>query len=403
MKRRLKFTAGGLLLSAAVVALLWRTGAVGRIGWGNPSSPALLRRESRRAGELLDRGALALAADELSEGMLAAGGAAALGNPAELAGTLDGLASGSAGAGSASPSEPWQTAKVEQRAHLYELLRREFGVGQAVLDQLRALVEASAWMGFGNPAVSRHPLSPEQCRAARSAAKLARDDAGICGSPHMVALFEPAREAAEAARLCIDQFEFPNVPCEYPLVWVRANEAAAICQLLGKRLCDAHEWEGACAGALHPAGAEYDFTTTRAGSALTHNNQRKREWGYAASPSDERCATGGEKSPECQDSDWERCGSNTFPAGSFPGCASPYGVYDQHGNVAEHMSLPTRESELRGRGETEMKGSWFAFDLFSPHDHDCRWRAPAWHATKVDDPISHFNYHLGFRCCRDLD
>ena len=32
---------------------------------------------------------------------------------------------------------------------------------------------------------------------------------------------------AEDAKACIDMFEFPNIPCVYPVTWVRANEAAA--------------------------------------------------------------------------------------------------------------------------------------------------------------------------------
>ena len=66
----------------------------------------------------------------------------------------------------------------------------------------------------------------------------------------MAPLYDPLKEDAQDAKVCIDQFEFPNIPCEYPVVLVRANEAAAICELQGKRLCDAHEWEGAREGRL---------------------------------------------------------------------------------------------------------------------------------------------------------
>ena len=57
----------------------------------------------------------------------------------------------------------------------------------------------------------------------------------------MAPLYNPAVEGPEEARSCIDQFEFPNIPCEYPVVWVRAVEAALLCRAVGKRLCDAHE------------------------------------------------------------------------------------------------------------------------------------------------------------------
>jgi hypothetical protein len=80
-------------------------------------------------------------------------------------------------------------------------------------------------------------------------------------------------------------------------------------------------------------------------------------------------------------------------------------VYDQHGNAAEHMNLPTKPEELAsagGMGLTEMKGSWFIFSGYEAHPDDCRWRAPDWHGSKVMDPRSHANYHLGFRCCKSL-
>src|ERR1051326_6912852 len=68
-------------------------------------------------------------------------------------------------------------------------------------------------------------------------------------------------EKPENGRVCIDQFEFPDVPCAYPVVWVKPIEAVEICEAMGKRLCDAHEWEGACAGRLEPP--DYDFDLGR--------------------------------------------------------------------------------------------------------------------------------------------
>ena len=68
------------------------------------------------------------------------------------------------------------------------------------------------------------------------------------------------------------------------------------------------------------------------------------------------------------------------------------------------MSRPLVPGELGGGGEggfTEMKGSWFGFGGKLVHEDDCRWRAPSWHETRVSNPNSHRNYHLGFRCCLD--
>ena len=87
-------------------------------------------------------------------------------------------------------------------------------------------------------------------------------------------------------------------------------------------------------------------------------------WAYGPTKDHAQCATGSLKSPTCPDGGYGLCGSNTYPAGAFPECVSPFGVYDQHGNAAEHMNLPLRPEELASRGglgETEMKGSWFIF------------------------------------------
>jgi formylglycine-generating enzyme required for sulfatase activity len=246
----------------------------------------------------------------------------------------------------------------------------------------------------------------------------------------MAPLYDPVRVGPEQARACIDQFEFPGIPCELPVVWIRASEAAEVCEALGKRLCDAHEWEGACAGALLPPDYRFDLGTsprppargerpqdafgTDAATAArrmraAHNraHQAERSWSYGPAFRSGVCGTSSHKSPGCPGGGWDRCGSNTFPAGSFPECRSPLGVFDLHGNAAEHMNLPLDESQMSSRdsrklGVTEMKGSWFAFDDFKAHEDWCRWRAPYWHGSRVRDPKSHANYHLGFRCCKTV-
>jgi formylglycine-generating enzyme required for sulfatase activity len=222
----------------------------------------------------------------------------------------------------------------------------------------------------------------------------------------MVPLYDPAAgETAASAKACIDQFEFPNIECEYPVVWVRANEAQALCHALDKRLCDAHEWEGACAGAVKSPDSEYAFGERRIMMQYLHNKSRELVWSYGKEKNHALCATGSAKGPKCLTPSWTGCGSNDYPAGSFPECVSPLGAYDLNGNAAEHMNFPMSADELGsqgGSGETEMKGSWFIFLHAEAHEDDCRWRAPDWHVTRIDDPNSHRNYHLGFRCCKDL-
>jgi formylglycine-generating enzyme len=304
------------------------------------------------------------------------------------------------------PDADVETAGLrEQRDHLYGALATHLNVDPKTVDQIANIVEQSPYIGTGNPEATAHPLTPSQCEARRRQARLQADDAAICGAPNMVAIFDPKSEDVLRSRVCIDQYEFPNIACEYPLVWVRASEALQICKVLGKRLCDAHEWEGACAGAVLPESEEYAFGLTREESTESHNRRRLRTWLGSLTPLLDVCGTMATKNVNCWDVTWEQCGSNTYPAGSFPDCVSSFGVYDMLGNVAEHMNLPLSAEQLASRsglGQTEMKGSWFAYDGLVPHPDDCRWRAPAWHDTPIDSPSSHRNYQLGFRCCKDV-
>jgi hypothetical protein len=293
----------------------------------------------------------------------------------------------------------------QQKAALLANLERELTLDAKAVAELSSIVLGERWLGQGNPKVTQHPMTRAECRAIQKAKPPPAGDPR-CGKPHMVPLYDPTRgETSADAKVCIDQYEFPNIPCEYPVVWVRADQASRICRVLGKRLCDAHEWEGACAGALKTPESEYAFGERRMMIEYLHNQKREIVWSYGKTKDYSLCATNSRKSPGCLTPTFQKCGSNTYPAGAFPECRSGFGVFDLHGNAAEHMNLPLRPEELASRGglgETEMKGSWFIFQREEAHLDDCRWRAPMWHHTRVDDPNSHFNYHLGFRCCRDL-
>lgn len=305
---------------------------------------------------------------------------------------------------------------VERNEILFQQLQQVHHLSSTQIASIRKIFHDSGYIGQGNPSVSRHPLTPAECREKERQAGIDKENVTfeqICGAPYMAPLYNPAREKPEDAQACIDQFEFPDIPCTYPVVWVRAREAALICEVMGKRLCDAHEWEGACAGTLEPPDYRFDlakgFSPTiaveRMREAHNHKYGRHKTWAYGDRYEKGVCATAGFKTPGCQGGGWNKCGSNTYPTGSFPGCVSPLGVYDLEGNAAEHMNLPLNESQMASKGSkslgyAEMKGSWFIFDRYYAHPDWCRWRAPFWHGSRVMDPKSHENYHLGFRCCK---
>jgi hypothetical protein len=309
-------------------------------------------------------------------------------------------------------------SRAERNEGLLRELQQVHGLDEPKMKRIREIFAGSSFIGQGNPAVTEHPASPEACAAKLREASVSYEQPEwdrLCGARYMAPLYDPSQEKAQDARACVDRFEFPNIPCAYPVVWVRAREAALLCEAEGKRLCDAHEWEGACAGSLQEP--DYRFDLARGKDPISavesmraaHNRAHaaSKSWSYGPAYQTGVCAASSQKTPGCNGGDWAHCGSNTFPAGFFPGCHSALGVFDLNGNAAEHMNLPLDESQMASRGSrtlgvTEMKGSWFIFDGYRAHEDWCRWRAPFWHGGRVMDASSHENYHLGFRCCRTI-
>lgn len=305
-------------------------------------------------------------------------------------------------------------AETLQQANerLFKQLAKVHRLSAGEVQAVKNIFAKGGYVGQGNPAIVAHPMTPEQCAAripgGPSSYNKSRDES-ICGDKFMAPLYDPRKEKASQAKACIDKFEFPNIPCTYPVVWVKAREAAQICGAIGKRLCDAHEWEGACAGALEPP--DYRFGTGSVAAMRNIHNRKysgSKNWAYGGAYRKGVCAAASSKSAGCGGGGWGSCGSNTYPTGAFPNCVSKLGVYDIHGNAAEHMNLPMAASQMSSRGSkslgvTEMKGSWFIFDKYYAHPDWCRWRAPFWHGRKVMSGGSHENYHLGFRCCKSVN
>ena len=319
-----------------------------------------------------------------------------------------------AGADTAAAATPLQ----QQNEALFREIQAVRHLADRQIQAIRHIFAASGYVGQGNPAITQHPETPEQCRATLDEQHITYENPDferICGAKYMAPLYDPTRQKPEQAKACIDQFEYPDMPCAYPVVWVKAREAAQICAAEGKRICDAHEWEGACAGRLEPPDYRFDLAqgvepkdaVARMRSAHNRAYRASKSWSYGPEYQRGICAAASTKTEGCNGGSWKDCGSNTYPAGSFPACHSSFGVYDLNGNAAEHMNLPLDPSQMASRGSTElgyteMKGSWFIFDTYHAHEDWCRWRAPFWHGSRVMDPKSHANYHLGFRCCKTL-
>ena len=214
--------------------------------------------------------------------------------------------------------------------------------------EAQKLIKNSRWIGQGNPKPTKHPMTRQQCQNKLKKLNVSYDNPKfekICGAPYMAPLYNPNKEKIADATTCIDQFEFPNQPCEYPIVWVRAKEAAEICNAMGKRICDAHEWEGGCEGRL--LAPDYDFSLGKPTDAnivkrrrLAHNKKNEKTWAMGKKWQKGQCATGGSKSRGCNGGNWQKCGSNTFPAGARAGYSLRAGF--EGGQMPLFRKLPQR-------------------------------------------------------------
>lgn len=314
-----------------------------------------------------------------------------------------------------------QTYAQSKSSHLNSLLQKLEEVHSITKEQqtsLQSIFEKSPSITQGVESITVHPLSKEACLKQLEAKGGITyfDNPAFKLACHNKRFMAPVSQEGPSdvskATFCMDQFEFPNIPCEYPLVWTKANEADQICKAMGKRLCDADEWEGGCAGKFIPDALKDSMPAPihelHGKSRKEHNATRPILWAYGPKKNHSLCGTNSGKTPGCDASlkpggnPYKACGSNTYPSGSFLECHSPFYIYDQHGNAAETMNLPFTKSQAArngGTGFTELKGSWFVFAKIEAHPDDCRYRAPYWHGTEIVDPHSHGFYHLGFRCC----
>lgn len=268
-------------------------------------------------------------------------------------------------------------------------LRKRWKNPQDLLDQTFGV--GSVWLANqGNTAISHHHGSRSQCLEGLKGIVLqTADQKRVCGAEYMVPVYRDGKP--ETAKTCIDIFEFPNRPCELPVVWISPSRANEICKVQGKRLCTQDDWVLACRG--NPDGPDL------------------QDYAYGNDLDLTACHTRGERSAKCDPTTvkttWATCATDTAPSGSFPRCRSRFGVFDQHGNVAEIMQRWDAERE---RTVTQLKGSAFFYEKISMRPSDppnkqkypdhCA-HDPRWHVENLDT-AGHTMYHLGFRCCKDM-
>ena len=253
-------------------------------------------------------------------------------------------------------------------------------------------IDSPGRMSQGNKAIAQHTISKAKCLAGlKDIVIQTPEQRAQCGADNMVPVWIKGKDPW----FCIDVFEFPNKPCELPMVWTPPTWAKKVCELQGKRLCAQTEWNIACRG--DPGGGDdwrYAYGN-KVDIEICHTNLRHRT----------QCNAHDAKSA------FATCTTDTEPSGSFPKCRSRFGVFDQHGNVAEVM--------MRREGDavvTQLKGSaWFYNELVrepgepvpetttnkaGAYPDHCNFD-PRWHVEPIESAF-HVNYHLGFRCCKSI-
>jgi hypothetical protein len=253
-------------------------------------------------------------------------------------------------------------------------------------------VDGPGRMNQGNKAIARHTISKAQCLAGlKDVVIQTPEQREKCGAENMVPVWIKGKDPW----FCIDVFEFPNKPCELPFVWTPPAYAKKVCELQGKRLCAQTEWNIACRGDPNGGDDQKYAYGDKVDIEICHTNLRHRS---PCNPHDAKSA-------------FATCTTDTEPSGSFPKCRSRFGVFDQHGNVAEVMMRREGDTVL-----TQLKGSaWFYNELVrepgepvpetttnkaGAYPDHCNFD-PRWHVEKVDEGF-HVNYHLGFRCCKSI-
>jgi hypothetical protein len=249
-----------------------------------------------------------------------------------------------------------------------------------------------AHINQGNKAIASHLISKEKCLAGLAGVTLQTpDQKAKCGADNMVPVWIKGKDPW----FCIDIFEFPNKACELPFVWAPPTWDKKICELQGKRLCSDIEWNIACRGDPE-GGADWKYAYGDKLDLTLCNNTKGHK--HPCWPKDAQTT-------------WENCATESEPSGSYPKCKSRFGVYDQHGNLAEVM--------MRREGDqvvTQLKGSsWYYNELAKEpnepvpattpnkngaHPDHCNFD-PRWHVEQLDQ-AQHVNYHLGFRCCKSI-
>jgi sulfatase modifying factor 1 len=156
---------------------------------------------------------------------------------------------------------------------------------------------------------------------------------------------------------CIDRDEYAPPGSDMPESQHSWNDAKAICEGLGKRVCLQSEWQFSCEG------------------------EEMRPYPYGFSRDSQACNA---DLTDIYEDGGKRIRDLRAPHGSHPACTSSFGVRDLSGNLEEFVTIdgssPPRPA---------MMGAWW-----QPSRNHCR-------ATQTAHDRFYHGRETGFRCCQD--
>lgn len=179
-----------------------------------------------------------------------------------------------------------------------------------------------------------------------------------------------------------------------PQGYISREEAAKACEVAGKRLCKASEWQRACKG---PTGFKYPYGKDEIrGRCNTHKPHLPAKL-FGQQPA-------GYGPQHLNDPRLNREPGFLAQTGQFADCVSDYGVYDLVGNLHEWVAddvnsalpkkipIPYGAHNMGKRGNGVFMGGYFSSQR--EHGRGCEYvtthHAPGYH-----------DYSTGFRCCAD--
>ena len=87
----------------------------------------------------------------------------------------------------------------EQNEALFEQLQRVHGLSDGQMGSIRTIFSRSGYIGQGNPAIARHPVTPKGCQEKLGQLAVRYENSEfekICGAKYMAPLYNPATEEA---------------------------------------------------------------------------------------------------------------------------------------------------------------------------------------------------------------